>query len=497
VTTTHPEFAPDDAPMRSTAELIAAGREITTPFRLALRIGSTNYGGRHEAASAPLAVPCERVLRVLPGRRLVAKAWLGDTPMLLKLYLGRGAARYAARDARGSRLLIRAGVQAPRLREVGTTADRAGRVLLYDFLEDSRPLDDRDVTGVAGAVKALASLHALGNRHVDPHPGNFLLAGADEDLWLVDADGVRPGPLAPWSTRALGRRASLRNLAALCAARSIACDAELGTLIRAYAEARGWPLETIPALDAALARATRRARRYRLARYARKAVRPSGEFNVERNAHEARLCVREVADAMAGFFADPEATVRRGTLLKDGNSATVVRAGIAGRNWIVKRYNVKDAWQRLRRSLRPLPRYRNAWLRGQQLHLAGVPSARPVALLERRTGWQRDVAYLVMEDAGDCDLLRATGLQPPDDALVASVVELFRALDALGLAHGDTKATNFLVRGERVALIDLDAMRVTRHDGARDRERFLANWRDRPAVRQRFAEAFRAAGLGG
>ena len=44
-------------------------------------------------------------------------------------------------------------------------------------------------------------------------------------------------------------------------------------------------------------------------------------------------------------------------------------------------------------------------------------------------------------------------------------------------------------------LIDLDGMRAGRAPRVRDRERFLANWRDAPALRQRFAEAFRRAGL--
>jgi hypothetical protein len=60
---------------------------------------------------------------------------------------------------------------------------------------------------------------------------------------------------------------------------------------------------------------------------------------------------------------------------------------------------------------------------------------------------------------------------------------------------GDTKGTNFLVQNGRVKLIDLDGMRAGRAPRVRDRERFLANWRDAPALRQRFAEAFRRAGL--
>jgi tRNA A-37 threonylcarbamoyl transferase component Bud32 len=490
------EPAAKEAPIRSSADLVAAGRAIAAPFRLELHLRRPR--GRHRDKTPPgvLSVLCERVLRVLPGRRVVAMVWVGDTPMLLKLHLGRAAARHAAREARGSALLVRAGVPAPQRLGYGRTADGAGHVLLYEFLENFRPLDEKEGAGVARAAAELAALHAVGGRHVDPHLDNFLLGGPEgATLRFVDADGIRPRPGLSWSTRELGRRASLRNLAMFCAVRPIACDVELGRVLNAYAEARRWPAEQLSVWLAELTELVRRERRLRLQRYVRKSERPSREFHVERNARETRLCVMDHVDTMAGFFADPEAVMRAGAVVKDGNSATVVRATIGGRTWIVKRYNVKNPWHRLRRSLRPVPRYRNAWRQGHRLHLAGVPTARPAALLERRSGLLRNEAYLVMEDAGDRDLLNATRSLVLDEVHVAAVVELFRALETIGVTHGDTKATNFLVQGTRIVLVDLDGMRTRPADVERDRARFLANWRDAPAVQQRFADAFRSAGL--
>lgn len=206
---------------------------------------------------------------------------------------------------------------------------------------------------------------------------------------------------------------------------------------------------------------------------------------------------------MKAFLADPEAAFAAAEKLKQGNTATVARVPIGDRSWIVKRYNIKSLGHRLRQSLKRRSRGRNAWRNGERLHEAGIPTARAVALLERHWGPVRGLTYLVMEDLGDLDLRRALATQPPREDQVRAVVELFRRLAALGLSHGDTKATNFLLHGDQIALIDLDAMRAhpRAHPRARlreqaaDRARFLANWQDDPAVRQAFADAFRAAGL--
>jgi Ser/Thr protein kinase RdoA (MazF antagonist) len=190
-------------------------------------------------------------------------------------------------------------------------------------------------------------------------------------------------------------------------------------------------------------------------------------------------------------------------VLKAGNSATVIRAEVGARRCVVKRYNVKGPWHALRRSLRIIPRFRRSWLNGQRLHLLAIPTARPLALVERRWGPGRGVAYLVMEDLSDPGVGGPRDLAEEVRSGVAAervdqVVALFQALQVGELSHGDTKATNFLVDAhDRLCLIDLDAMRSGRRALAGDVARFLDNFAGRPALRRRYAEALRAAGLPG
>ena len=79
--------------------------------------------------------------------------------------------------------------------------------------------------------------------------------------------------------------------------------------------------------------------------------------------------------------------------LKRGNTATVARLGFGSMELVVKRYNNKSLWHRLRRALRR-DRGLNSWVYSHTLRFTGLPTARCVALL--RTRWMGPT-YLVME----------------------------------------------------------------------------------------------------
>jgi tRNA A-37 threonylcarbamoyl transferase component Bud32 len=497
-----------DRPLRlSASDLVAAGRDLPGEFHCRLLVTDASADAvrlhRREPAPTEVTIHCLRVLRLLPERRLVALADMAGRLLVLKLFLGAGAGRYREREARGCALLAAAGVATPALLGRVSATDGIAEGLLFEYLEDARPLGDDDPADLLGAVAELARLHHAGAAHRDPHLENFLRRRADGRVFLIDGDGVRP------ALRALGRRASLENLALLCAQRALLAGDDLERVHAAYAAVRGW--RRSPERDAAgvqaLARATGRKRRARVRRYLHKAQRDCTEFACERSWRRYLICVRASRDAaLDALLADPDAAIDRGDIVKSGNSATVARVRLGERTCIVKRYNQKSWWHALRRALKPAARFRRAWLNGQRLHLLGIPTARPLALLERRFGPLRGVAYLVMEDLGGVDLAGAAAAQSISNEVLEQVVRLFRALHAAGLRHGDTKASNFIIGDQDVAVVDLDAMRQvvpllirdTGEGGSFQHEdvvRFLANFDAVPVVRERFADAFEAAGL--
>lgn len=480
-------------PELSAGAVAAAGRDL--PERFVVTLASAADGPLPPGAASRdlVRLECRQVLRLLPGRRLVARVTVAGRPAILKLFVGPGARRYWARERRGCLLLAQAGVATPEiLAEVQDPADDAAGAhrahgLVLEYLAAAQPVSADDSDNVARAAGQLARLHAAGCRHGDLHLDNFLMVPGSGVVHLIDGDGVRRCRYG-----APGTRASRNDLGVLCAQCPPLADDRLSRVYAAYARERGWPTvgEDFAGAVARLAAATRTQRRRRLRRYMAKAQRECSEYLCRRSWRRYLVAVRAAWDeALAEFVEDPEAVFRGGEILKAGNSATVARVYLGGRARIVKRYNLKGPWHAVRRVLKPVARFRLAWLNGQRLHMLAIPTARPLALLERRWGPLRGVAYLVMEDLGDLDLGSEVAVHGLSETRLAQVVDIFRALQAAGLNHGDTKASNFLVGPAGVAVIDLDAMGEAVAGQARDRRRFLANFDDRPDVRRRVAAA--------
>jgi tRNA A-37 threonylcarbamoyl transferase component Bud32 len=193
---------------------------------------------------------------------------------------------------------------------------------------------------------------------------------------------------------------------------------------------------------------------------------------------------RDEVEALRPLLADPERFIAAGVVLKAGNSATVAGVEVSARQLVVKRYNIKGFAHWLRRFWRP-SRAWHSWREGHRLAFLGVATARPLAVLERRTCWLRGRAYLMTEKLdGDNILVRFAPYlaSAPPAAEMSALGDLFAALVREHISHGDMKGSNLLWHGGRWVLVDLDAMQ--QHTGrrsfvrafAKDRARFLRNW---------------------
>ncbi len=437
-------------------------RELATPFTLEF----PDVG----------VLGCDAVLRLLPGRRLVAATRFREQRAVLKLFLGDDAERYLRRERRGVERLHAAALPAPELLAECRGA-QGERGLLFAWVDGARPLDVASQEDFSAAVAALARAHDAGVWQQDLNLENLVMGTSG--VTFVDGDAVRA------QRGALGPRRSRENLAKLLAERPPIFDGELPALIDSYQRVRGFTLTRAAGLDADL----QAARRRRTRRYLKKTLRDASEFAVLRAGDLRGVRRRDWAPAeLDALLNDPDHFLESGERLKTGGNATVARVRLAGGGSLVlKRYNVKSSAHALRRALRS--RARRAWLGGHRLAFLGVPTARPLALLEQRG--PRAPAFLMLEDLGDGTLGQELAEQGLSAGRLRELVELFTLLDRAGLSHNDTKLSNFLVGpDDRVHLVDVDAVAEGR---GRDVERFLANFEE--PLRARFAQAFRNAGL--
>jgi tRNA A-37 threonylcarbamoyl transferase component Bud32 len=427
-----------------------------------------------------------RLLRLLPGKRLVGEADLAGRRVLAKLFVGQRGEKHWQQERSGLDALLLAGVATPEL-VTAMPMVGGGYALLTAFLDPAEsvaeawarvsgraPGDGEALALLAPVFHVLGRLHASGLLQEDLHLGNFLLHKGQ--LWVIDGDALRViacgQPLAPVLAMA--------NLAVLLAQLPAAWDEVTAALLPAYAAGGGaaWP-------DlAALGDQVRQVRASRLQDILAKSVRDCTRFAVEHTFTRFRVVLREEAQRLAAVLGDPDGFIDRGRVLKDGGTCTVALAVVDGRPLLIKRYNLKELESRasVACGARVVPAH--SWREAHRLRFLGIPTPEPLALIEERVGPLRRRAWLISEFcAGPRSAepsrrrSRTAGGRGDGDSGPVRVDAV-----AQRISHGDLKATNLLWHAGQVMVIDLDAVVQHRSPTAHarawrgDRARLLRNW---------------------
>ena len=440
----------------SVGRLADLDRDPPLPFRFDLTLGK---GG--------VRAICTAILRAQPGRRLVLRAAVDGRETILKAFFGRRADRDRMREERGVTALRASGVATPGLLGVGRGG--GARILAFEVLDSAR---EPSVDDLGKLLATLARMHEGGIRQRDLHPGNFLVSGTR--LFAIDGGGVEV-------SKTVGGACRLSDVARLLAHYPSGVLGPLAPLTAAYEDAArvALPKQAPGGLEDRVAGA----RRHRLTKFTAKTDRDCTAFSVREEPRRRVVIERGDDDPrLMAVVADPDRAVSSGQPLKRGNTAAAFRCG----DFVVKRYNVKDRWHRLRlrwRSTRAL----NAWRAGHGLRFAGLATPRPRALIEmHRPQVGEAVAFLVIDHV-EGERLDLVDVASAGSDLIGALARMFGSWRELRFAHGDTKASNFVVKDGDIYVLDLDA--AVFHRGGwpfarahrRDRTRFLANWPDAPA----------------
>jgi len=200
------------------SQLIDAGRDVKTPFRLLV----SRPGVGH------VEILILSVLRLLPARRLVALAEVAGTKVVIKMFLGKKAGKYINRERTGVLALAQAGICTPGLLWEGEMEN--GRLLVFQYLPDGIDLDEQwskslhpgeRLKILEMVMKVMSSLHDHGVVQNDIHLENFLLS--DGKINTIDGDAVEQKSEAP-----LAEEASLKNLALIFAKGNATTSISLG-----------------------------------------------------------------------------------------------------------------------------------------------------------------------------------------------------------------------------------------------------------------------------
>jgi tRNA A-37 threonylcarbamoyl transferase component Bud32 len=430
---------------------------------------------------------CERVLRWLPGRRLVLKVRHHNTTLLLKLFVtNKKGWRELSREQHGYRACIAAGVAVP-LKKYISDNFAGCLAIAYEYLEDAEVFSlasKQQPQQVQALLQLMVQCHVGGIYQQDIHTDNILQT--PKGLYLIDLASVKGQPGQP-----LSAKKSLKNLARLVSQFVPDEQRILLEKLSTYYQSRQWVFDAQAHSD--FKRLLDKAWHKRKDMYLSKCFRACTmtvyrkdkwqEYAFKR-AFLKHIDITEIEDI--------DRLVEQGEKIKDGNSATVVLTELGGQRVVIKRYNMKSVGHFLKRCWRP-SRAANAWRQGNLMNLLGIPTPAVLGFVEHRFGPLRKRAYLISEYVADAsELSQVYAEEAPKEPELKQIRRIFNLMREYRLSHGDMKASNLLLtQSGEVELIDLDAMQEHRYDWtferafARDQQRFMKNWQKMP-VSNRF-----------
>lgn len=442
----------------------------------------------------------DEIIRIVPGKRLVAFGMLGNRPIVAKLFYAAGNAQsHAKRDLLGTEALIAASIPTPKIFFTGTDVSKQIHILVYEKIVDAESLDtiwhtDHNNAHFASIMHAmtieLATQHVLGIVQHDLHFKNFLLA--HHHIYTLDGGSITN------ANHPLEKKISLQNLALFFAQMGIGQSALQQELYKTYIQSRGWLDREKDYLY--LQSTAHQYLNLRWKNLAKKVFRNSSAFaylktttsSVMYDRHYYSAHFLKILQDPEKLFSDPKTRI-----LKAGRTSTVAKINVDGHSLVLKRYNIKGFWHGLRRAFRPT-RAATAWQLSQCLRLLGIPTAKPVAFIENRFLGCRGKSYFLMEyiegrHAGEYFSTDHTD-HSHFKTVACRIVKLIENLATLSLTHGDLKMTNILIKHHMPILIDLDGMKkhITqagfKRAYANELTRLLSNWNNKPMVQRLFEE---------
>ena len=428
---------------------------------------------------------CSKILRCLPGKRLSCEGeWRGRT-VFAKLFIDPDRAKvHWQRDIQGVRALMEKKILTPPLVDSNILPDGGGYYCLFEYFPDAKNSKELwDAADTYGRIRLLHRLselvakhHAAGIVQKDLHLDNFLAVG--NKIYTLDGAEIH------FEADPLILKPSFKNLATLFAQFSPENDENIVDALRIYAKARYWKI--IPEDFNFVQRFTVKQRQKRKNEFFKKTKRECTAFIYHREWIRLSVCGRKFnTDGIKRLMADPDGSIVRGKPIKLGNTSTVASTMVDGQCILIKRYNIKNWKHAVNRAFRPTRAFRS-WTNAHRLDFYGINTPKPIAFVEERWGPLRRKAYYISEYcSGDTsfDFFHNLEIEQKRKIQIAgAIVEQLKKLRNLKISHGDLKASNILISGDRIILIDLDSMkehtcsRSFEKAWEKDLERFFENW---------------------
>lgn len=467
--------------------LYYADLTLQTPFRVNLT-----------AEGPPLI--CQQILRLLPGKRLVADARWGGQSVIAKLFFNRQEAAAACqRDAYGINTLMAANRLTPNVLYMGAAMGQPCLwILLLEKIHQSKNVLEiwqtkKTMISVLPLMKKIteeiAHQHQAGILQRDLHLKNFLVK-QPQIIYSLDGSRIKH------FTRPLSKKMSLMYFAVFLGQLGMSQDTLHQALFDVYRQVRGWEknIKDVKKLNVMIKNTIQQSTH----RYSKKIFRNCTQFKKIVSPMQWAIYDKNYKSPdFMEFISNPESVFTKTTtkILKSDPFSTIAKIIIDNRALVIKRYHYRDSFHRLRRYFRKT-RVASTWDLAQQLTLLGIRTAKPVACIDNVT-LLNGKSYFISEFITGAHVGEYFSSYNKDNAAFLETAEalfsMIKQLKALRMVHGDLKMTNILVEESGLPVfIDLESM--SKHRCAftfkrafkKDLKLFMRNWENRPSVQQLF-----------
>ena len=443
-------------------------------------------------------------VREVAGKRKVFSASWQDKDVFVKVFIhSESAERHWKRDVDGIKLFSDNDILSPKLLWSGKFPPLKGVcsehafALIVEAIPNPEPLSEKwDITDdkpklLKKVIQTIASHHNAGLIQSDLHFGNFLFS--KDKCYSLDGDALHKFEKTPIEKAA-------ENYALLTAQAKVIDENLFSDAIEEYCQLTKFNQQKFTQIFNKCLMPIRKKRCHKLLK---KIYRKCSAINTYKlpgrrsfiqskfDCAELRKCIENPES----FFPKDESK-----LLKNGNSATVALVNIGGKDLVIKRYNynknLKTFIRRFRKSRASI-----SWSNSFRLLNYGMRTPEPYALIETSKGPMIDHAYFIAEHVKGKDLLeflKVNNPEPKHELISQQMKDIFSVWRKCKIAHGDCKATNFIMHDDEVCIIDLDAMQEMsskknfKKAHKKDMKRWLKNWEGDEALTALFRSGFQS-----
>ena len=331
------------------------------------------------------------------------------------------------------------------------------------FIEEAAALEKGPL--IAELAKVTKKIHASGLFHKDLHAGNFLREG--ETFYLIDLHRAK-------IVRSLSLDQRLWNLAQLFySLGSVWAEEDRSRFVERYLEGESPPWREgescLRKIDSLMDDLQRRRWRSRTKR----CLRESTEFSVDRGRrvlffHRRDFSLDQIEKALENHL---QVVKGNSAALKKLSPEVVVSLpNDHGDRVCIKQYRYPRFWDWLRERFRR-PKGEKAWIAANGLRVRGIPSIKPLALVERRDWMGSGTSFFIMEalETGqemDRSILKGFDTLGKKRFFLKSFARWLSHFHRMNLYHKDMKTCNILVSKEDedwdFRLLDLEDVRLDR-----------------------------------